>query len=48
MLSNKISPRFKLGCDFMTQIAIACDSYNFILINLLTAAAANRHRLYGV
>lgn len=48
MLSNKISPRFILGCDFMTQIAIACDSYNFILINLLTAAAANRHRLYGI
>lgn len=32
----------------MTQIAIACDSYNFILINLLTAAAANRHRLSGI
>lgn len=48
VLSNKISPRFKLGCDFMTQNAIACDSYNFILINLPTAAAANRHRLSGI
>lgn len=48
MLSSKISPRFKLCCDFMTQIAIACDSYNFIHINLLTAAAANRHRLSGI